>query len=363
MGGAYFLLLSSLSLAVTVQAQACTSPMGNNMSLKDDFITLTEFPDGITVSFACNFGYETAGGSPKITCANGVWSPLSLRCQKKSCGPAGEVENGLIDYPGGAEFGATATVTCNRGYYAIGSRELICGDGKWLNRVPVCEVINCDPPPNIVNGTFKPIKESYAYGDVVQYTCKINTLDGRSSLTCSDSGKFEPDPPKCTHVQCPEPNIKNGFWKDGSRPPYGHKSSVTYECEKGYSLKGQRTIICNISSQWSPGLPECIPIEATSKPTTTTTTTTSKGTTPDTYTPTPTPGSGGDKKYAWFILLGVVVGVAGVGGGKYISDQKKKRKQVLHHEKGSTNKDDTVLCPINSPDVKDDATEQMNSNP
>lgn len=64
-------------------AQGCTRPAGSDMNLKDDYILLTEFPDGITVYFACNVGYVTAGGSPKITCVKGNWSALTLKCQSK----------------------------------------------------------------------------------------------------------------------------------------------------------------------------------------------------------------------------------------------------------------------------------------
>lgn len=59
-------------------------------------------------------------------------------------------------------------------------------------------------------------------------------------------------------VECPEPDIKNAKWKDGSRPPYKYNNFVTYECERGFTLQGKATITCGINSQWSPGLPQCI---------------------------------------------------------------------------------------------------------
>lgn len=53
------------------------------MDLKGNDILLTSFPDGTTVTFACNTGYESAGESPRITCTAGSWSPLGLKCQSK----------------------------------------------------------------------------------------------------------------------------------------------------------------------------------------------------------------------------------------------------------------------------------------
>lgn len=65
-------------------AQNCPRPpKGENMDLKGNDILLTSFPDGTTVTFACNIGYESAGGSPRITCTAGSWSSLGLKCQRE----------------------------------------------------------------------------------------------------------------------------------------------------------------------------------------------------------------------------------------------------------------------------------------
>ena len=58
-------------------------------------------------------------------------------------------------------------------------------------------------------------------------------------------------------VRCEDPNIANGHQVDGSRPPHGYRSTVTYECISGYVMEGGRTLTCGIDSQWSPGLPTC----------------------------------------------------------------------------------------------------------
>lgn len=58
-------------------------------------------------------------------------------------------------------------------------------------------------------------------------------------------------------VKCPDPDIANADWIDGSRPPYGHKASVTYQCRTAYRMLGERTSVCDINGQWSPGLPTC----------------------------------------------------------------------------------------------------------
>ncbi|XP_025757178.1 C4b-binding protein alpha chain isoform X5 [Oreochromis niloticus] len=254
------LLLSSLVfLAITAQVQNCSRPVGENMDLKGNDILLTSFPDGITVTFACNTGYESAGGSPRITCTAGSWSSLGLKCQRKNCGSVGEVLDGQIEYRPGSEFGDKAVLICNPGHMPVGGGELTCGNQGWLGRLPICEVIQCESPPVVENGAFSPIEELYDYKDVIVYTCKSSyTLNGSRQLHCSDDGTFTPEPPKCIKVECGEPEISFGQWSSGARPPYGYKSTVTLQCNAGYKMIGSATVTCGLNSQWSPGLPRCI---------------------------------------------------------------------------------------------------------
>lgn len=58
-------------------------------------------------------------------------------------------------------------------------------------------------------------------------------------------------------VRCEDPNIANGYQVNGSRPPHGYNSTVTYECISGYVMEGRRTLTCGIDGQWLPGLPTC----------------------------------------------------------------------------------------------------------
>ncbi|XP_053173309.1 regulator of complement activation group 2 gene 1 isoform X2 [Scomber japonicus] len=196
MGVSYFLYLSCLGLAITAQDQDCSRPVGGpNTVLTDNRET---YPTGTTVTFECETGYITAGGNPRITCTDGTWSPLSLKCERRNCGSAGEVENGQVDYPEGTEFGDKLVVHCNTGFALVGRQEIICGSQGWMDRLPVCE-----------------------------------------------------------EVDCLDPRIPNSEFVQGSRPPHGYKATVTFECKPGYTMEGSDTLTCQINSQWSPGLPKC----------------------------------------------------------------------------------------------------------
>ncbi|XP_076598044.1 C4b-binding protein alpha chain-like isoform X2 [Chaetodon auriga] len=186
---------------------------------------------------------------------------LAIAAPRRNCGSAGEVENGHIDYSEGTEFGDKIVITCNPGYQFIGKqgpRGMVCGDQGWMGKLPSCKAVTCDPPPMIVDGTFSPIKETYSYGDIVQYSCQSGlTLNGSKSVSCSDDGTFQPAPPTCIMVQCKDPDVKNGEWVQGSRPPFGYKATVTFKCRSGFIMNGESTQTCEINSEWSPGLPTC----------------------------------------------------------------------------------------------------------
>uniref|UniRef100_A0A674MBI2 Sushi domain-containing protein n=1 Tax=Takifugu rubripes TaxID=31033 RepID=A0A674MBI2_TAKRU len=239
-------------LLIIVAAQDCSKPVpGPNMNLKDSDIVLTTFPDGHKATFVCSLGYTTAGGSGVVTCTAGTWTKVTLHCKKKICGSPGQVDNGEIKYLSGNEFGAKLVVKCNLGFRLVGKRELTCGDQGWLGRLPVCEVVTCDPPAGIPNGLFSPVKDVYNYREVVQYSCTGDLiLSGSKSVTCSEDGTFTPGPPQCTEVECADPKVANGEWVSGSHPPHKYLATVTYRCNAGYKMEGDATMVCSLNGQW-----------------------------------------------------------------------------------------------------------------
>ncbi|XP_071397042.1 membrane cofactor protein-like isoform X4 [Centroberyx affinis] len=259
-GVTYFLLMSSLCLAGTAQAQDCSAPtLGDNMYLSDRDIGKTTFPDGSEATLKCAVGYEIAGGTRSITCTAGSWSAVTLRCERRDCGSPGEVENGHFEIVG-TEFGDTVTAVCNVGYrLADRNAKRVCEVQGWTGRVPTCEAVVCDPPPEVGNAEKpRPLKDSYLYGDVIRYTCQGDyTLNGSSSISCSDNGKFKPDPPTCIQVQCIL-NVTHAKRESGALPPYRHKDFVTIKCDPGFTMKGAPGLSCEINNTWSPKSTECI---------------------------------------------------------------------------------------------------------
>ncbi|CAG03879.1 unnamed protein product [Tetraodon nigroviridis] len=272
------------------------------MVLKDSDILLSTFPSGSQATFVCSVGYTPEGGSGVVTCNAGSWSAATLKCQKKTCGSPGEVENGDIDFPTGNEFGDKLVVKCRPGYILVGQSEILCGDQGWMGRLPTCEVVTCDEPSQITDGSFSPVKESYNYLDVVTYSCGGLTVSGSQTVTCSEDGTFKPGPPKCIKVECADPKVDNGEWVSGSRPPHKYQATVTYRCNAGYKMEGEPTLECGINSQWTPGIPKCTATAV--KPT--------KPTLVTTTMPNPVPPHDNSNTST---IVGVVVGLLLVGGG------------------------------------------------
>ncbi|XP_072305354.1 complement component receptor 1-like protein isoform X2 [Eucyclogobius newberryi] len=257
---AFWMFLVFLGVARSVYGN-CDKPTGKeNMEL----ITEVVFPapDGTSVRFTCQVGYKPLG-SGTVTCTNGQWSDLKMICEIKNCGSAEEVINGHVDYSQGTEFGAIIHVKCNEGYYAVGrENKMYCTSKGWEGRFPVCEVIRCDPPNQIANGYFSPVKEDYQFSEVVTYSCEGKyKINGSKSLVCLDNREFDKAPPTCVLVECPDPKIEFGIVAAGSRPPYSLLTSVTFRCNVGYDIVGSDSVSCDINSKWSPELPKCNPIE------------------------------------------------------------------------------------------------------
>ncbi|XP_029506441.2 C4b-binding protein alpha chain-like isoform X2 [Oncorhynchus nerka] len=171
-----------------------------------------------------------------------------------SCGSPGEVMNGRYDLTEGVEFGARVTAQCDKGHYIVGSKVRNCMAAGWSGRV-----VKCGAPPVVANGSLLyRAEESYAYREVVEYQCDRQlTLDGPRFLHCSETGQFEPNPPKCIDITCPTPNIDKAFRVEGHMPPYKYMSFIRYECEKGYEMEGESGLACEIDSRWSAPYPTC----------------------------------------------------------------------------------------------------------
>ncbi|XP_063564978.1 complement decay-accelerating factor isoform X13 [Gorilla gorilla gorilla] len=179
----------------------------NSASLKQPYITQNYFPVGTIVEYECRPGYMREPSlSTKLTCLQNLkWSTAVEFCKKKSCPNPGEIRNGQIDVPSGILFGATISFSCNTGYKLFGSTSSFClisgSSVQWSDPLPECREIYCPAPPQIDNGIIQGERDHYGYRQSITYACnKGFTMIGEHSIYCTvnnDEGEWSGPPPEC----------------------------------------------------------------------------------------------------------------------------------------------------------------------
>ncbi|XP_031680916.1 complement decay-accelerating factor isoform X2 [Oncorhynchus kisutch] len=181
----------------------CPNPqVEGNVVLTNDALLINVFPEGEKVTFECVNGYLKEQGSERITCTSGKWSTLKLNCKKKDCGAPRKIPHLTYEFKEGTLFGASARAICDKGYQLMGPSYRQCYATGWSGR-PRCNVVTCDKPPEIMNGTIieKPGEELPEYGCVIQYSCNEGyTLIGNKSIECIEDGEYNSLPPECKDV-------------------------------------------------------------------------------------------------------------------------------------------------------------------
>ncbi|XP_023042803.1 complement decay-accelerating factor isoform X3 [Piliocolobus tephrosceles] len=188
--------------------RSCDAPTRLNFaSLKQLYITQNYFPVGTVVEYECRPGYRRDPSLlAKLTCLQNLkWSTAAEFCKKKSCPNPGEIPNGQIDAPNGIFFGATISFSCDTGYKLFGPTTSLCltsGSGiQWSDPLPECREIYCPAPPQIDNGIIQGEREHYGYRQSITYLCNRGfTMIGEHSIYCTvndDEGEWSGPPPEC----------------------------------------------------------------------------------------------------------------------------------------------------------------------
>nr|XP_003930463.2 complement receptor type 2 isoform X2 [Saimiri boliviensis boliviensis] len=216
-----------------------------------------------SVTFKCNNGF-TLKGSSQIRCkADNTWDPEIPVCEKETCQP---VRNDLQKLPVGSRVELVNT-SCQDGYQMTGYAYQTCQDaenGIWFKKIPLCKVIRCHPPPVIVNGKHTGMMaENFLYGSEVSYECNPGFyLLGEKKLQCRSHGSWSGSPPQCLQsapvTHCPNPEVKHGYKLNKTHSAYSHNDIVHVACNSGFIMNGSRVIRCHTDNTWVPGVPTCI---------------------------------------------------------------------------------------------------------
>lgn len=226
-----------------------------------------EYQTGTILKYTCRPGYTRNGLNPILTCKpRGLWS-YDTFCVKKRCRNPGDLPNGQVEVKTDFSFGSQIEFSCSEGYILIGSTTSHCDiqekGVEWSDPLPKCEIVKCEPPPNIINGKHNGGNEDiHTYGSSVTYSCNPRfSLLGEASISCTVKNKtvgvWSPSPPVCKEIICSPPNVPHGKIISGFGPIYNYKDSIMYTCIDGFVLRGSSLIHCELDSKWNPSPPVC----------------------------------------------------------------------------------------------------------
>ncbi|XP_032948557.1 membrane cofactor protein isoform X6 [Rhinolophus ferrumequinum] len=350
----HFLSLRIVASNNRTQKDACDDPP-RFQSMKLKGASQATYNPGDKIEYECRPGYMRI--VPLLTTtavcqADNTWAPLQEACTRKPCPQLGDPLNGRVN--GTFLFGSQAHFVCNEGFYILGSQILHCdlaGDNvAWDDEPPRCEKILCKPPGQIPNGKYtNSHKDTFEYNEVVIYSCNPSSgpdeysLVGESKLICSGFDTWSSDLPECKVVRCPYPALRNGKLVSGFGKKFYYRATVVFECNPGYYLQGNDTIVCGADNMWEPKMPECIKVStppSTKPPTSSHSVSTPPSTKPPISTvsvhPTPSDESPPkaiddlDGRLIAVIVLTVLVGIAVVGTCvyKFLHIRKKGEREV-----------------------------------
>ncbi|XP_071492238.1 uncharacterized protein [Diadema antillarum] len=206
------------------------------------------FGEGATVTFSCNSGFSRIG-SPSATCEGGFWNRPVPSCIQ-DCSDPGTPENGLQVGSPSYEAYTTVMFQCIPGYSRVGAPSITCLGGFWTQPIPTC-VQNCQDPGTPAQG-FQVGSPSYERGTTVTFQCNAGyTLIGASVITCS-GGSWDREIPTC-EADCTDPGTPVNGAQSGS---YENGATLSFTCNPGFTLVGAAVISC-LNGIWSNDVPVC----------------------------------------------------------------------------------------------------------
>ncbi|CAM2107288.1 unnamed protein product [Caretta caretta] len=235
------------------------------------------FGDSVTIE--CDFGHGIKGsinGNAQIRCSHdGKWDPAIPVCEPVCAQPPNISHGQHSDWRKKVfVVGSSVTYKCDRGFSLVGKTSIQCIAGDevtptWSEPTPQCKEIRC-PAPDVNNGTQAPMprpgEETYAFGDSVTIECDFGhgikgSINGNAQIRCNHDGKWDPAIPVCEPVCAQPPNISHGQHSDWRKKVFVVGSSVTYRCDRGFSLVGKTSIQCiagdEVTPTWSEPTPQC----------------------------------------------------------------------------------------------------------
>ncbi|KAL8564073.1 hypothetical protein ACOMHN_034550 [Nucella lapillus] len=245
-------------------------PIANteNMTLSSSDLS---FGSEVTLNCVKGFAFEQEEyvdhPSMNVTCGlEGKWNVSRLpTCAGIYCGVPPSIPNGFImSGSGDSKYGATVAYQCFEGFNISGSNVSTCGDGSKWSTLPVCQTLDCGPPPSLSDGTLNTTNGNGTdFGSVVQYSCNAGYgLIGYSFTVCRKDGTWSKQAPACQRLRCPVPEVDSRVAKLGTSDPVDFEGTLTVSCGTGYVINGtklsSKTYTCPHSTDFGISYDVCV---------------------------------------------------------------------------------------------------------
>ncbi|XP_054729921.1 sushi, von Willebrand factor type A, EGF and pentraxin domain-containing protein 1 [Anastrepha obliqua] len=210
---------------------------------------------GVQATYTCHENYTLIGNENR-TCELTGWTGKQPECLVDWCPEPPRIAGGSVSVTD-KRAGSTATYECEAGYVLVGEPIISCGlGGEWSSKPPSCRFVDCGAPARPDRGHAMLVNSSTTVGSMVKYECEDDYwLDGPSELYCTKEGKWSGDAPICELVACDTPHVPAGSFVVGY--DYNVHSKIQYNCDPGHVLRGNPTLECLETGEWSADAPFC----------------------------------------------------------------------------------------------------------
>ncbi|KAL9989280.1 hypothetical protein ACROYT_G003813 [Oculina patagonica] len=196
------------------------------------------------VEFRCNVNFSLIG-KPRLECINGRWNGVLPFCEKlRPCALLRTPINGTL-HGTDTTHGAKANFSCLTGFDLFGSPTLTCNNGAWSASVPSCKAycLKVRDPPN-----GRMFGTRFSHGRVVSFECNTGyQLVGDRAVRCIHV-RWNSTVPVCKATTCTKPAIPSNsyiIYPQSNQVNFTHGTHVFLACRNGYYLKGSPTMVCN----------------------------------------------------------------------------------------------------------------------
>ncbi|XP_074642636.1 sushi, von Willebrand factor type A, EGF and pentraxin domain-containing protein 1-like [Tubulanus polymorphus] len=245
---------------------SCVNPLVRCESLdqiKNGKITITPFNKmGAVAKYSCEQGFILMGGTERYCQGDGKWSGKMPSCEGDYyCGPPPDVPNAMHDSKQSSRYiiGTRLHYTCNEGFYGDGFHQAMCiGEGKWVGPKLTCLPRSCGHPGDVDNG--RRVGDIFSYPYRVVYFCDTGyIISGHNFRECQENGKWSGSTPICKAIQCSKPQPPINGKVVGKL--FTYNSVISYNCNPGYRLVGDKQRRCTEDGVWDGKDPFCQLIE------------------------------------------------------------------------------------------------------